>query len=86
MVSVTNKRTQPSLRDPGTIARIGPNDLITSSPELLAHMNGVRLGYTRSAWFNRATRFEIGKDHIFSELDEEKHMKRRQQMAAGVSI
>lgn len=70
----------------GSIARIGPNELITSSPELLVHMNAVRSPYTRSDWFNRATRVEPGKDHLFSQRDEEKHTKRRQQMAAGVSF
>ncbi|KAF2691046.1 cytochrome P450 [Lentithecium fluviatile CBS 122367] len=69
----------------GPIARVGPNDLVTSSPELLAHMNAVRSPYTRSYWFNAATRVEPGKDHVFSQLDEEKHAKRRQQMAAGYS-
>ena len=69
----------------GSIARIGPNELITSSPELLAHMNAVRSPYTRSTWFNRATRVEPGKDHVFSVLDEGAHAKRRAQMAAGVS-
>jgi hypothetical protein len=63
---------------------VGPNDLVTSSPELLAHMSAVRSRYTRTKWYNRATRHRPGKDHVFSELDEEKHMRRRQQMAAGV--
>lgn len=48
-------------------------------------MNAVRSQYTRSYWFNAATRFEAGKDHVFSQLDEEKHTQRRQQMAAGYS-
>jgi hypothetical protein len=48
-------------------------------------MSAVRSPYTRGAWFNRATRVEPGKDHVFSQLDEVQHMKRRQQMAAGVS-
>lgn len=48
-------------------------------------MNAVRSQYTRSYWFNAATRVEAGKDHVFSQLDEEKHTKRRQQMAAGYS-
>lgn len=48
-------------------------------------MNAVRSQYTRSYWFNAATRVEPGKDHVFSQLDEEKHSKRRQQMAAGYS-
>ena len=69
----------------GGIVRVGPNDLVTSSPELLAHMSGVRSPYTRSKWYNRATRYLPGKDHVFSELDEEKHKQRRQQMAHGVS-
>lgn len=69
----------------GKIARVGPNDLVTSSTELLAHMNGVRSPYVRSHWYNRATRVEPGKDHIFSQLDETKHQKRRAQIAAGYS-
>ncbi|KAK0738764.1 cytochrome P450 [Schizothecium vesticola] len=69
----------------GPIARIGPNDLVTSSPELLAHMSAVRSSYSRGKWYNRATRYEPGKDHVFSELDEEKHKRRRQQMAHGYS-
>jgi len=69
----------------GPIARVGPNDLITSSPELLAHMSAVRSPYSRGKWYNRATRYQPGKDHVFSELDEDKHKKRRQQMAHGYS-
>lgn len=81
----TNASAHGRFRPKGPIARVGPNDLVTSSPDLLAHMNAVRSPYTRSTWFNGATRVEPGKDHVFSQLDEEKHTKRRQQMAAGVS-
>ncbi|OAL49101.1 benzoate 4-monooxygenase cytochrome-like protein P450 [Pyrenochaeta sp. DS3sAY3a] len=69
----------------GPIARVGPNELVTCSPELLMHMSAVRSPYVRSRWFNSATRLEPGRDHVFSQLDEEKHTKRRQQMAAGYS-
>jgi hypothetical protein len=69
----------------GPIARIGPNDLITDSPELLAHMSAVRSPYTRTKWFNRATRLWPGKDHVFSLLNEEEHLARRARMAPGVS-
>lgn len=48
-------------------------------------MNAVRSLYTRSHWYNPATRVEPGKDHIFSQLDETKHTKRRAQIAAGYS-
>ncbi|KAF2269652.1 cytochrome P450 [Lojkania enalia] len=69
----------------GTIARVGPNDLVTTSLELLTHMSSVRSPYTKAAWYYRASRFESGKDHIFSTVDEEHHARRRQQMAAGYS-
>jgi len=69
----------------GPLARIGPNDLLTSSPDLLAHMNAVRSPYTRTAWYNSAVRMEVGKDHVFSQLHEAQHTKRRQQMASGYS-
>lgn len=48
-------------------------------------MNAVRSQYTRSYWFNASTRVEPGKDHVFSQLDENKHTERRRQMAAGYS-
>lgn len=58
--------------------------MITSSADLLVHMSAVRSPYTRTKWFYRATRWEPGKDHTFSELDETKHQRKRQQMAQGV--
>lgn len=69
----------------GRIARVGPNELLTSSAELLAHMSGVRSPYTRSTWYNQSTRIRPGVDHVFSQIDEEKHRRRRQQMASGYS-
>jgi cytochrome P450 len=69
----------------GPVARMGPNDLITASPELIAHMNGARSPYTRAAWFYGALRMEPGKDHINSMLNEEQHTKQRAKMASGYS-
>lgn len=69
----------------GPVARVGPNDLMTASPELLSHMNGARSPYTRVAWMNGGTRFEVGRDHIFSTIDEDTHTKRRAKMASGYS-
>lgn len=70
----------------GTIARVGPNDLITSSPELLVYMSGIRSPYTRTEWYYRACRHMSENDHVFSEMDEEKHRVLRQRMGAGVSF
>jgi hypothetical protein len=69
----------------GVIARVGPNDLITCSRELLTHMSAVRSPYTRTPWFSLAVRPGPGEDHLFSEMDEDIHTRKRQQMAAGVS-
>lgn len=49
-------------------------------------MNSARSAWTRGDYYYMATRFEAGKDHVFSELDEEKHKQRRQQLAAGVEF
>ncbi|KAF2640930.1 benzoate 4-monooxygenase cytochrome-like protein P450 [Massarina eburnea CBS 473.64] len=69
----------------GSITRVGPNDLVTNSPDLLCHMSAVRSPYTRTPWYSRATRAEPGRDHLFSLTDEETHTKRRQKMASGFS-
>jgi hypothetical protein len=68
----------------GPIARVAPNHLVTSSPELWAHINAARSPYSRAAWYYHAVRFEPGKDNVFTEVDNKKHEKRRKQMAAGV--
>ncbi|EIT81919.1 cytochrome P450 monooxygenase [Aspergillus oryzae 100-8] len=69
----------------GSIVRIGPNALITSSPELWAHINAVRSPYKRSDWYYHAARFKPGEDHVFSETNNERHDRRRKQMLMGYS-
>ncbi|KAF2473107.1 pisatin demethylase [Lindgomyces ingoldianus] len=69
----------------GSIARVAPNHLITSSPELWAHINAVRSPYKRAEWYYHCARFEPGKDNVFTECDNEKHEARRKKMVAGVS-
>lgn len=50
------------------------------------HMCAVRSNYSRAPWFYVATRVQAGKDNTFSQVDEEKHKRRRQQLAPGVSV
>nr|XP_036580297.1 pisatin demethylase [Colletotrichum truncatum]KAF6788209.1 pisatin demethylase [Colletotrichum truncatum] len=69
----------------GPIARIGPNDLLTSSLDLILHMSAVRSPYSRTEWYYRACRHRPDKDHVFSEIDEERHRQLRSKMAAGYS-
>ncbi|KAJ5360109.1 hypothetical protein N7517_009300 [Penicillium concentricum] len=68
----------------GPIARVAPQVLITSSPEVWMHVNN-KPGYKRSDWYYRATRIEYRKDNVFSQTDNAKHEQRRKQMAPGYS-
>ncbi|KAK5994306.1 Cytochrome P450 monooxygenase ABA1 [Cladobotryum mycophilum] len=68
----------------GPVARIAPNILITSSPEVFAHMN-IKPNYKRADWFYKAIRIEYRRDNVFSQTDNEKHDMRRKQMAPGYS-
>jgi hypothetical protein len=67
----------------GSIARIGPNTLVTNSPDLVIRMSAVRSLYRRSDFY-AAAKVQPGKDNTFSQMDEEKHTRRRAQMADGV--
>lgn len=69
----------------GSVARIGPNHLATSSPDVWAHVNKHK-GYKRSDWYYHALRIEHQRDNVFSQTDNEKHDQRRTQMIPGVSI
>lgn len=69
----------------GPLVRVGPNDLLTSSPALLSHMNSPRAGYTRSEWYYGGIRFKKGDDHVMSLLDDAEHTRRRAKLAAGYS-
>ncbi|KAL4995725.1 cytochrome P450 [Aspergillus recurvatus] len=68
----------------GSIARVAPRVLITSSPEVWMHVNN-KPGYKRSDWYYNAVRIEYQKDNVFSQTDNAKHEQRRKQMAPGYS-
>ncbi|KAF1933067.1 pisatin demethylase [Didymella exigua CBS 183.55] len=69
----------------GPIARVAPEHLITSDPEIWAHINGIRSPYRRAPWYYHAARFEPGKDNVFTECDNDRHDARRKKMYAGYS-
>ena len=66
----------------GPLARIGPNALVTSDPELVRRMHANRSPYRRSLWYE-ATRFKPGAENVLSERHEEKHSNLRKKMASG---
>ncbi|KAF2132268.1 cytochrome P450 [Dothidotthia symphoricarpi CBS 119687] len=66
----------------GTIARIGPNELLTNDPELIRRMSSARSQYKRSDWYS-GVRTDPKRDNLMSELDVHTHDKRRAQMASA---
>lgn len=68
----------------GDIARVGPNDLITSDPELMRRMLNVRTRYKRSDWYD-GMRLDPTKDNVLSQRDDDLHARTRSKMAAGYS-
>jgi len=68
----------------GSIARIGPNELVTNDPDVLRRMSAVRSLYTRGEWYDGA-RLEPEHDSMFSERNEERHNMLRSKAAMAVS-
>ncbi|KND92746.1 Pisatin demethylase [Tolypocladium ophioglossoides CBS 100239] len=68
----------------GSVARVGPNDLVTSDPDLVKRMLNVRTPYRRSDWYD-ASRLDPSQDNVISMRDEKAHAKLRSKMAAGYS-
>ncbi|RDW73551.1 hypothetical protein BP6252_07458 [Coleophoma cylindrospora] len=68
----------------GRLARIGPNDLVTSDPEVMRRMLAVRSPYRRSDWYV-GMRFDPSRDNIESVMDDNLHTSLRLKMAAGYS-
>ena len=67
----------------GSLARIGPNILVTSDPDIIHRMSRARSPYTKSVWY-QGIRMQPGHDNVFSTVDENSHTQRRAQMAMGV--
>ncbi|KAK3348834.1 cytochrome P450 [Lasiosphaeria hispida] len=87
MVSESLKGRQPAaikeVTDKyGSLARIGPNELVTDDPELLRRMMAVRSAYTRGPWYD-ALRFDPTRDNLLSQRDDVAHNQLRAKMAAG---
>ncbi|KAH6629589.1 cytochrome P450 [Boeremia exigua] len=68
----------------GTLARVGPNELVTSDPELLRKIMSVRSAYSRGPWYD-AWKLEAGTHNLFSMRDEVAHTSLRKKMTAGYS-
>lgn len=67
----------------GSIARIGPNLLITSDPDTWRKVLGIRSNYERGSWFD-CLRIDPHRANLITERDRSKHNVLRYQMASGV--
>ncbi|GAD97232.1 putative P450 monooxygenase [Paecilomyces variotii No. 5] len=66
----------------GPLARIGPNNLITSDPEIFRHILSVRSNYQRGPWFD-CLRLDPHRANLITERDIKTHNVLRAQMSAG---
>ncbi|KAG0645674.1 Cytochrome P450 monooxygenase lolP1 [Hyphodiscus hymeniophilus] len=71
-----------TLMTEGKLARIGPNDLVTSDPRLLRRILSVRSSYSRAPYY-QGFRLDPSRDNILSQIDDAKHGILRSKMVAG---
>jgi hypothetical protein len=68
----------------GSLARVGPNELVTCDPDILRRVWGVRSQYRRGAFYD-AVRFDPSRDNLISLRDDTAHTELKAKMAMGVS-
>ncbi|KAI1503526.1 cytochrome P450 [Biscogniauxia marginata] len=68
----------------GSLARIGPNDLFTSDPELIRRMSNAKINYRKSSWYD-GNRFNPYNPIMFTIQDPLVHDKVKMKVAAGYS-
>ncbi|KAI9869784.1 MAG: hypothetical protein M1830_005090, partial [Pleopsidium flavum] len=66
----------------GSLARIGPNDLLTNDPETIRRMNAARSQYLRSEWYDSMA-LDPYLHNILSERNMTRHDALRSQMSSG---
>lgn len=86
--SVSRRRAHQDLYEVylqyGELARVGPNTLLTSDPDLLQRMSSARSGYTKSEWYS-GQKLEVDHDNVLSTLDDRVHATKRAKVAMGYS-
>jgi hypothetical protein len=86
VLSFINLEKEKTLADvaAGNLARIAPNILLMSDPELYFKINGARSRYTKSPRY-LGNKLEADNDNVFSGIDEAINTKKRHRLAFGVS-
>lgn len=68
----------------GSIARIGPNTLVTCDEELFRKINSIRSGYVKSDYY-KAFRFDADRENVLSTTEPEALSYMRKRVTAGYS-
>jgi hypothetical protein len=68
----------------GSLARVGPNELVTCDPDILRRVWVVRSQYRRGAFFE-AVKLDPTRDNLISLRDDAAHAELKAKMAMGVS-
>ncbi|KAL6713983.1 hypothetical protein ACLMJK_008477 [Lecanora helva] len=66
----------------GSLARIGPNHLLTNDLIAMQNILAVRLKYTRSAWYD-SLRLDPHRSNLVTERNSQKHSRLRHQLSTG---
>ncbi|KAI2602118.1 cytochrome P450 [Hypoxylon sp. NC1633] len=69
----------------GDLARIGPNWLMTSDPEIISYMSAAKYKHRKSSWYE-ALKVDPYVHSVFSETSITKHDQLRVKMQSGYSI
>lgn len=69
----------------GSFARIMPNTVVTDDMDLYRKMNAIKgSSYTKAAWY-AAFKLDAERENLFTERNEERHTRVRQQLSPGYS-
>ncbi|KAK0726232.1 cytochrome P450 [Apiosordaria backusii] len=66
----------------GSTVRIGPNDLLTSDPDVIRRTSAARSKYLRSKWY-KLSRLDPLDDAMFTTLDTKRHDELKAKLSAG---
>jgi len=69
---------------PGSVVRIGPNDLITNNADLVRRMSSARGSYLRSSWYS-TQEVDTRVHSVISDINTKSHDRFKSYMALGYS-
>jgi hypothetical protein len=67
----------------GPLVRIGPNELVTTDPDLVRYMGSSRAAYTKGLFY-QSGQITPGVNNVVSMRDEAEHKAMRATMTPGV--